>query len=405
VRLRDRLSGTVGEELFDESREARCQACGQDGLVAFYEANGLPTQTCVLLDSEAEALTYPTGDLLLGFCETCGFIQNVRFDAKLVDYSKPTEESQAFSPLFQAFARNLANELVTTHNLVGRSVLEVGCGKGDFLALLGESGIGTGLGIDPGYLPNRPDAGQAELTFRRDMYDASHVDLSADLVVTRHLLEHVPNVGEFFSWLANSTRGTERAVMFTEVPDVLRVLEEGAFWDVYYEHCSYFTLGSLARTLRAAGFDVSDLRMGFADQYLLADARIGEPGDPSALEDEPDAVAQAVARFSVETAQNVKFWRQRIDSVLSDGGSVAAWGGGSKAVAFLSTIGAGPVSVVDINPHKQGKWLPTVGVMVQSPDVLREIRPELVIPMNPIYTEEIRAELHRMDLDPSLEAI
>ena len=223
MKLRDRLSQTIGAELFDESREARCQACGQDGLVAFYEASGLPTQTCVLLDSEAEALTYPTGDLLLGFCETCGFIQNVRFDAELVDYSKPTEESQAFSPLFQKFARNLANELVTTHNLVGRSVLEVGCGKGDFLALLGENGIGTGLGIDPGYLPNRPDACQAELEFRRDMYDASCIDLTADLVVTRHLLEHVPNVGEFFSWLADSTRRTERAVMFTEVPDVLRV--------------------------------------------------------------------------------------------------------------------------------------------------------------------------------------
>ena len=39
-----------------------------------------------------------------------------------------------------------------------------------------------------------------------------------------------------------------------------RVLEEGAFWDIYYEHCSYFTLGSHARLFRRAGLDVTDLR-------------------------------------------------------------------------------------------------------------------------------------------------
>ena len=79
--LRDQLSSAIGAELFDETWETTCQACGRNGLVAFYEAAGLPTQTCVLLESEKEALSYPAGDLLLGFCETCGFIQNVRFEA------------------------------------------------------------------------------------------------------------------------------------------------------------------------------------------------------------------------------------------------------------------------------------------------------------------------------------
>jgi hypothetical protein len=395
----------VSAELFDEAQEAVCQACGRSGLVAFYEANGLPTQTCVVLDTETEALAYPGGDLLLGFCEACGFIQNLRFDARLVDYSKPTEESQAYSPVFQAFARNLADELVASHDLVGRSVLEVGCGKGDFLVLLGESSIGRGLGVDPGYLPNRPDVGGARLEFTRDWYGESTTHLTADLVVTRHLLEHVPNVGDFFRWLAESTRATEGAALFTEVPDVLRVLDEGAFWDVYYEHCSYFTLGSLARTLRAAGFEVTDLRKGFSDQYLLADARIGQGSSSFVSEDEPAEVADAVTRFSLEASRKIRYWHERIGRVVSDGGNVTVWGGGSKAVAFLSTVGTSQVSVVDINPHKQGKWLPTVGVVVQPSDTLQEMRPELVIPMNPIYTEEIRADLEKMGLHPDLEPI
>ncbi|MFV2000007.1 MAG: class I SAM-dependent methyltransferase [Acidimicrobiia bacterium] len=403
--LHDRLSGLIDPILFDEARQATCEACGHEGLVAFYEANTLPTQTCVLLDDERGASDYPVGDLLLGFCETCGFIQNVRFDRELVDYSKPTEESQAFSPLFQNFARDLADELVDKHELIGRSVFEVGCGKGDFLALLGESGIGIGLGIDPGYLPNRPIAGDARLTFLREWFDESNTHLTADLVVTRHLMEHVPNVSEFFGWLLRSTKATEGGTMFTEVPDVQRVLDEGAFWDVYYEHCSYFTLGSLARTLRSSGFEVTDLRMGFSEQYLMANARPGQGGQPFAFEDSPAALADKVARFAVEATGKVQYWRDRIGQVLAHGGSVSAWGGGSKAVAFLSSVGVGPVSVVDINPHKQGKWLPTVAVEVSAPEVLSDIRPELVIPMNSIYIDEIRHDLQAMGLSPQLESL
>ena len=46
--------------------------------------------------------------------------------------------------------------------------------------------------------------------------------------------------------------------MFFELPDVMRELCEGAFWDLYYEHCTYFSCGSLARLFRATGFEVLD---------------------------------------------------------------------------------------------------------------------------------------------------
>ena len=396
---------SVGAELLAEASAHRCRACDEEGPVAFYESVAIPTQTCVLLDTRAEASSYPVGDLLLAFCESCGFIQNVRFDPDLVDYSQPTEESQAFSPLFQEFATGLADELVRSHDLAGRSVLEIGCGKGDFLALLAERGIISGHGIDPGFLPNRPEIDEHILRFDRDWYGRSSAHLTADLVLTRHLLEHVHNVGEFFGWLAQSTLSTSGAALFTEVPDAQRVLEEGAFWDIYYEHCSYFTLGSLARTIRRVGLDVTDLRMGFADQYLLATAHAGRGRGPFPAEDQPDEVGAAVARFSRNAAASIDRWRSLIDRTTATGRPVALWGGGSKAVAFLSTIGVGDVVVVDINPHKQGKWLPAVGIEVRPPELLRGVAPELVIPMNPIYVNEIRADLHGMGLDPSIQAL
>ncbi|HVR78110.1 MAG TPA: class I SAM-dependent methyltransferase [Acidimicrobiia bacterium] len=398
-------AGALPDACLEEAAAGMCGACGAIGLSAFYEVSSIPTQSCVLLDSQAEAREYPKGDLLLAFCSQCGFIQNVRFAPSLVDYSLPTEESQAFSPRFQAFAKELAADLLQRYDLTGRSVLEVGCGKGDFMDLLAAGGIGSGIGIDPGFLPRREQDG-GRVRFVRDHYDQRHVDWTADLVVTRHLLEHVPKPGEFIGWLAKSTRATSGAALFTEVPDVSRVLREGAFWDVYYEHCSYFTPGSLSRALRSAGLDVEGLRSGFDDQYILTDARPGSGNTPHPGEETVASTADLVAGFARSAMTARAQWRNRIEEVIADGVPVCLWGGGSKAVAFLTTLGLDlDVTVVDINPHKQGKWLPGTAIRVQTPEDLRATPPGLVIPMNPVYREEIRSHLQRMGLQPAIEVV
>jgi SAM-dependent methyltransferase len=380
-----------------------CQACGAGDLETFYEVESIPAQTCVLFDTAEEAAAYPTGRIVLGFCAICGFIQNLVFDPQDIDYSQPTEESQAFSPEFQRFATTLATDLVARHRLEGRRVLEVGCGKGDFLQLLAERGIAAGIGIDPGYLPNREVDGTT-LEFIKDWYGPNHPELTGDLVLTRHLLEHIPNVSEFTGWLLASAQASPGAGLFTEVPDVRRVLAEGAFWDVYYEHCSYFTLGSLGRMLRGAGLRLDRLEMAFGDQYLLADGAPGEMREPHPAEEPLDDLADEVAGFATEATQRVDGWRARIGAVVEPGDHVAVWGGGSKAVAFLAAVGvpAGAVTVVDINPHKKGKFLPGTAIEVEPPSVLVDRNPQLVIPMNPIYEGEIRTELAGMGLDPEV---
>jgi len=403
VTLGQRLAAVVGDELALRSSEAVCKSCGGKGLVGFYEATSLPVQTTVLLGSKAEAEAYPVGDLVLGLCSECGLIQNTLYDADLVDYSKPTEESQAFSPKFQAFVRELADHLVSTYQLEGKSVLEVGSGKGEFLALLAERGIGHGIGLDPGFMPTR-DIDHPNLEFIREEYDAARNHMTADLVVARHFMEHVPNVGDFFGWLAESVAATDGGALYVEVPDTSRILTEGAFWDVYYEHCSYFTLESIAGALARAGLRPTSLKLGYENQVLMTEAVV-DPGPLTLLDVDLSRLEDDVVGFAGRAHEMVGSWRRRIGSHLENGEAVALWGGSSKAVAFLSTIGVGPVSVVDINPHKQGMWLPGVGVEVTSPEVLQDLRPALVIPMNPIYVEEIRADLRRLGLDPAIRPV
>ena len=83
------------------------------------------------------------------------------------------------------------------------------------------------------------------------------------------------------------------------------------------------------------------------------------------------------------------------------------WGSGSKAVSYLTTLGLRDEidAVVDINPHKWGRFLAGTGHEIVGPDALEAIRPDVVVVMNPIYVEEIGASLRGLGLAPEIVAL
>ena len=375
--------------------EARCPACGASGLDLFHTQDGLPTNSCLLVDDEAEALVFPTGSLRLVVCPSCGFISNSAFDPSLAEYSERYEETQAFSPHFQEFARGLAADWVDRHGLAGGTVVEIGCGKGEFLVMMADAGIGAGVGIDPGVHPERIDARwDRTLTWVADKFDDRFGPIEADAVVCRHTLEHIGPVGDFVRRVRAAIRDRLDTVVLFELPDTTRVLDEVAFWDVYYEHCSYFTAGSLARLFADNGFVVEDVRYAYDDQYLLLEARPSAgPGGGWSKDDVAETVA-GVDRFATGFTGITRDWTGRMQALADAGGSTVIWGGGSKGVAFLNVVDAPIAAAVDINPHKQGKYMAGTGHRVIAPAELVAIDPSLVVAMNPVYLDEISAELH-----------
>ena len=113
------------------------------------------------------------------------------------------------------------------------------------------------------------------------------------------------------------------------------------------------------------------------------------------LEDDLAAIAEAVAVPRGGGAADVALaTRHRRDD--EQGKRVALWGSGSKAVGFLSTLGCRDERVpfvVDINPRKQGTFLPGTGQQIVGPDAMIEYKPDVVIVMNPVYRDEIRRDL------------
>ena len=400
----NRKSGVEGHKI-----KHSCPNCGHDELAIFYEVRDVPVHSCLMMSSEEEATNFPSGDVVLGFCDRCGFITNTQFDRKWSAYAPNYEDQQSYSPTFNKFSLKLANHLIDKYDLHNKDIIEIGCSKGDFLLLLCELGNNRGVGIDPSVVPGRVVSEAAErVTFIQDYYSENHGEYVGDFICCRHTLEHIQPTSEFIKTVRKSI-GDRNTVVVFEIPDNTRVLKEQAFEDIYYEHCSYFSPGTLARLFRDSGFEVTDLYCEYGDQYLLIEARPISMASQEIhpFEESVDDVAADVQLFTEKIAGKLAYWKQYLDDAQANQEKVVVWGSGSKCVAFLTTLKTIDKIeyAVDINPHRHGKFIPGVGKEIMAPEFLKTYQPDKVIVMNAIYQQEISDMLDEMGVKTEVVAL
>lgn len=387
----------------------RCPSCRSRKLALVLEQQDVPIHTSTLLESREQALAYPRADLRLVVCHTCGLITNVAFDAPGHDYSASYEEVQSFSPRFRAYASELARTLVDRHSLEGRDVFEIGSGRGDFLLELCAVTGGAGYAVDPSFREDRLEGPAGErISVERAFFASKHVPAGIGAILCRHTLEHVHDVAGFLQALkVGLERAPDAAVVF-EVPDTLRVLREIAFWDLFYEHCTYFTPGSLARAFRSAGLAPERLERTFDDQYLVLTARAGTGGAQALpLEEAPSEVVELAKSFADGFERAREEWGSLLRGARDRGETAVIWGAGSKGVGFLSTLGLADeiARAVDVNPSKHGMFMPGSGHEIVAPERLRKIRPGIVVVMNPAYADEIGRDLAQLGVEAKVLAL
>lgn len=373
--------------------DAVCLICRRPGLSLVAETGPLPVLSNVLWPTAAEARAARRGDIRLAFCSGCGAIRNLAFDPDLIGYDEGYDNSLHFSPSFQAFATNLARRLVETHQLQGRTVVEIGAGKGDFLSLLCAAGAGRGVGYDPSYA-GESDHASGQLTFVRERYPESQGPMGTDLglICCRHVLEHLDRPDELVDGLARSMAGSEGAVVYLEVPDASYMLRTLAVWDVIYEHPWYFSGPTLRRLFHDAGFAVLAVGSTFGGQYLFVETRPSLTALPvPEASEEIGGLAVLADRFAAGYREALAAWAEGLATFAAAGKRVALWGIGSKGVTFLNSVpGAEAVGcTVDLNPRKHGRHVPGTGHRVVGPEDAARYKPDVIVAMNPLYLAEI----------------
>ncbi len=321
---------------------------------------------------DAESLGNDRGvDLVVCQCSGCGLVQ---LSNEPVPYYKEVIRAAAFSPEMKAFRLVQFENFISRFSLEGKKVLEIGCGKGEYLTLMHESGADA-YGIEHGE-ESVNDCVKAGLKVTRGFVEEGTdvlCDAPFDAFLILNFLEHIPDLNSTLRGISNNL--SAQAVGLVEVPNFEMILKRKMFSEFINDHLYYFTGETIRSTLNRNGFEVLQCNPAWYDYILSAVVRKRTPLDISDF-----------ALFQQQLSGELQ-------SYIAGFGTkrVAVWGAGHQALAVLALADLADKIryVIDSAPFKQGKFTPSTHIPIVPPDALTENPADAVIVMAASYSDEV----------------
>ena len=319
------------------------------------------------------------GNILLMKNDKLDLVVNTSFEKDLLIYDEEYDNSQGNSIAFKKHLHDVLN-LLKSQLEPGSRLVDLGCGKGEFVELAQSDGWFKTIGFDTTYTGKNPSIE------KRYLNEDDRIE--ADIVVIRHVLEHIARPHEFLKLIQTIFGNT---LIYIEVPDFGWIKRNQTFFDITYEHVNYFSGKSLSRM-----FDDKFLinETTFEGQYLSFLSHIQNVSDNFNIEYCSGNWVH-VPFDSLFPSINQKL--KEITSKLQNVDRIVVWGAATKGTLFIHhcmkniQIMQKLYCAVDNNPKKQEKFIAGTDIKICSPNfIINEIRPsDLLIITNPNYTDEI----------------
>lgn len=403
----------------------RCRGCQAELVLTFLDLGMSPIANDLVLPKDVEVLD-PCYPLHVMTCTECALVQIPEVNKREVLFREDYLYFSSYSTTWLEHSKSYVQEMLELLKLRPSDlVIEVASNDGYLLQYFNQAGIKI-LGIEP-------SSGVAKVAiekniptvidfFGADLAKKLAISMKPKLMLGNNVLAHVPNIHDFIEGFAILL--AHDGLITFEFPHLVNLIKSNQFDTIYHEHYSYLSVTALIPIFSTYGLKVVKVERipthGGSVRVFLAKSdslwKIEESVEEILLEESGfDPRNVNISRIVQERAMQVKTDLLReLNHCKASGKRVAAYGAAAKGNTLLNFSGVTSDMieyVVDLNPHKQGNFLPGSRIPVVGLDQLAMNPPDvlLVLPWNLAseikeqLTQEIENGLKLLRAIPSLE--
>jgi len=363
-----------------------CAACGSPLLQSFYNPPNQPLAALNLPKSKTEAINALRYPMNFHLCRMCGHIFNVDFDVAPIPYAEDSNLMYNSGSGWGDHLENIVRILRDDYNVWGKTLIDIGAGDGLLLNYIHQQALNEGIGtrcvaFEPGIESETCQQAGLETYANYFIPERDVACFKPDILILRHILEHLENPREFVTKLAYySVQANCSPVLLAEVPCIEKALKQKRVSDFLYEHVHNFTARSFCALFETCGWVTHNFFRAYNQEVMVW---IGQP--------DPQAFVAPIDTFEIQSVKNSLFCRLAFSP-----DNVVFWGGAGKGAAFLNAYDlSSEYRVVDSDVRKAGRYVPGTGQLIEHASTLLTRPVDTIVITTRWRAADIYAEIRR----------
>ena len=390
-----------------------CIACGH-ALSPLMTLDDMPASAQNIPAASELAEDHPLS-LTLCQCPSCGLVQ---FDTEPVDYYRDVIRAGGGTRTMTRLRHEEYARLLTAmqeHHIHGRRIVEVGCGRGEFLRMWqnlaedpeGAAALARDQARDP--LSGQPNAAPLHLVGlehkpslvkeanavadkKYRVYegfatgDVRYPEGPFDAFVQFNFLEHQPDPCDMLRNIGRNLK--PQALGLITVPSFEYILRYNGYYELLRDHIANYTEFTLQKLLQDCGFELLSMDLVNRDT-IEAIVRKADPDELSELHYSGRLIDVSALRDSYDRLSASV--NAHIDHLSESHRTMAIWGASHQGFTLAATTKlSGRVEyIIDSAPFKQGRFSPASHIPIVAPDYAVAHPVDEILIVAPGYTDEI----------------
>jgi len=318
-------------------------------------------------------------------CPYCGLVQ---FACTPVPYYKHVIRAGGGSRTMIDLRRRQYSEFISLFGLHGKKIIEVGCGRGEFLKVWKEFDVqAVGLEYDADLVARGTSEGMTIYQGFADNEGTLFAGAPYDAFVQFNFLEHQPCPNNMLRCIYNNL--TEDGVGLVTVPSLEYILEYDGYYELIKDHIAYYSEETLRFLFQKNGFELVKCETVNRDTHAIL-VRKRKKMTINSLSNTFDQLKKELNSY--------------VHGFLSHGKKVAIWGASHQCFTLIPTLGLSEkiAYIIDSAPFKQGKFAPASHVPIVDRKYFFEEPVDSILIVAPGYTDEI-VHIIRTELNADMD--